>query len=1126
MQLSSDLEALFQEADHTRRTAQLDLKVGSLRWSVALSQGQIVFAGGGPHKVRRFWRWVNHFAPICLEHTEALGTVQADGWEYDLLEHWLAQGWLAPHTCCDLACHLIQDVLLEVLILGQRAQTIGIAAEWRPAGSPPTALALLPAAGLLHAVLPLAQTWFDLNLAGIDPGKAPVLLSGTMETPPPQARWLKGDYSLWDLALLTGQTLPEATASLQPLWQAGRLVFRNLPDLPMPQGAACPRPAGPLVVCIDDSPTVCHGLERVLGTAGYRVMTVLDPLTGMGDVLAAKPDLILLDWVMPQVNGYELCRLLRKTTVLRDAPILILTAHPSLLSQTRAQEVGATALLHKPLSGPDLLAAVAQYLPLPRALPTDIPFPAPEAEAAEPIEAAPSPCFTESASLAQMAVQRYTQGERAFRGLSLMGASLAQVCLAGADLSYCDLMLVDLRGADLSGINLTGANLVGTELQGANLAGANLHRASLVGANLTQANLTAAQLVGANLGGASLIATRLPQALLQEANGRGADLRQATLTEANLRNMDLSGACLQGADLRGATLEGANLTHADLREALLEGTQLAQVVLPVNAQADRELHFCALPDGRLLQVNAAFGHYAGRPAASLLGQPFVHPLAPEEQARFQAHVAALRPGLESLTQEYCLVRDPNQPELRVRWTLCGQFDNQGHLWQVRGSGEWLLAQDTTVPPQPQDGLTGVNSRADFLERVEAATVSDGRLADLPFAVILLDVDQFRTVNDTWGYRVGDETLQALGCRLQTLLERPGCVARWEGDAFALFLDQVMSEADLDQFVTGLAAAMAHPFTLEAATVQFQVSLGAALGRPGCDAQRLIQQAEQGVLAAKAQGQGVCTTAGEVIHCRPLEPSLAEELRRALAQEELRVYYQPIVATAGRRWVGFEALIRWDHPQRGILTPGDFLGTAVESGLIVPLGWWVLQEACRQLLHWSEGDGSHLFMSVNLAGAQLAQPDMVAQVTSVLAETGLDSNRLFLEISEDAVVDSGPAGLDKISQLQALGVQFSIDDFGTGYSSLSRLSRLPVQSLKIDRSFVTPLGSHQESQEVVAAIIALGQKLGLKVVAEGVETQAQWDLLCRLGCEYVQGYLLGRPLPSHQIQALMQAEVRV
>lgn len=489
-------------------------------------------------------------------------------------------------------------------------------------------------------------------------------------------------------------------------------------------------------------------------------------------------------------------------------------------------------------------------------------------------------------------------------------------------------------------------------------------------------------------------------------------------------------------------------------------------------------------------------------------------------------MAALRPGLESLTQEYCLVRDPNQPELRVRWTLRGQFDNQGQLQQVRGSGEWLLAQDTTVPPQPRDGLTGVNSRAAFLERVEAATISDGRLADLPFAVILLDVDQFRTVNDTWGYRVGDQTLQALGCRLQTLLERPGCVARWEGDTFALFLDQVMSEADLDQFVTGLAAAMAHPFTLEATTLQLRVSLGVALGRPGCDAQRLIQQAEQSVLAAKTQGQGVCATAGEVIHCHPLEPSLAEELRRALAHQELRVYYQPIVATAGRRLVGFEALVRWNHSQRGILTPGDFLGTAVESGLIVPLGWWVLQEACRQLLHWSEGYGSHLFMSVNLAGEQLAQPDMVAQVTSVLAETGLDSTRLFLEISEDAVVDSGSAGLDKISQLQALGVQFSIDDFGTGYSSLSRLSRLPVQSLKIDRSFVTPLGNHQESQEVVAAIIALGQKLGLKVVAEGVETQAQWDLLCSLGCEFMQGYLLGRPLPSHQALSHLQAEARV
>ena len=405
-----------------------------------------------------------------------------------------------------------------------------------------------------------------------------------------------------------------------------------------------------------------------------------------------------------------------------------------------------------------------------------------------------------------------------------------------------------------------------------------------------------------------------------------------------------------------------------------------------------------------------------------------------------------------------------------------------------------------------DPLTGLANRALFLDRLTHALRRSSRRRSRP-AVLFLDIDRFKTINDGFGHRFGDELLVAVATMLQALVRPGDTVARFGGDEFVILCeDLIEGEAGAVAVAERVAAALSEPFQTADADALVTASIGIAVAELGADAEDVVANADVAMYAAKENGRARFEVFGEAVR-EALSVRVATEtaLCRVIERDELRVHYQPVFSADGRRALSMEALIRWQHPERGLLAPGEFIATAEESGHIVAIGTWVLTEACRQALLWHQADGEGLSVSVNVSARQLADPHLVKTVSQVLAYSGLPSSMLVLEITESVLLADTEETIATLQALKDLGVTLAIDDFGTGYSSLSYLRRLPVDIVKVDRSFVDGLGSGREDRAIVAAMIQLAHQLGLKVVAEGVETEVQLGELRELGCDAVQGF---------------------
>jgi diguanylate cyclase (GGDEF)-like protein/PAS domain S-box-containing protein len=415
-----------------------------------------------------------------------------------------------------------------------------------------------------------------------------------------------------------------------------------------------------------------------------------------------------------------------------------------------------------------------------------------------------------------------------------------------------------------------------------------------------------------------------------------------------------------------------------------------------------------------------------------------------------------------------------------------------------------------------DALTGLPNRRFLFERLqESLGRSNGGGRG---ALLFSDLDRFKQLNDTLGHKVGDALLQAVAGRLLRVAGATGLVAHTGGDEFAVLLDKLDADperasAQARSLAEQLRSAMHEPFGINNQHHQMSVSIGVAMfDGPGTGADDLIKRADIAMYEAKAGGRNAIRFFDNDIAVRlGQRVTLEMELNQAIAQQQFRVHYQPQFDSHGRM-VGAEALVRWQHPQRGLVTPGHFIPLAEETGLILPLGQWVLEQVCEQIKLWSGqpvlGD---LVVSVNLCAHQLLQANFTESVTSVLMASGADARRLQLELTESVLAHNIDDATDKMRRLVALGVQFALDDFGTGYSSLSYLKRLPIQQLKIDASFVRDLQTDPNDAVITQTVIALGQSLGLEVIAEGVETEAQRDILQRQGCRLFQGYYYARPL---------------
>jgi diguanylate cyclase (GGDEF)-like protein len=426
-----------------------------------------------------------------------------------------------------------------------------------------------------------------------------------------------------------------------------------------------------------------------------------------------------------------------------------------------------------------------------------------------------------------------------------------------------------------------------------------------------------------------------------------------------------------------------------------------------------------------------------------------------------------------------------------------------------------------------DPLTGLANRTAFSRRLqEALGTLEGSGLPAP-ALLLLDLDDFKTINDSLGHSSGDEVLRVVAERLRGCLGPGDLAARLGGDEFAVLVPEVADEGEAVALGERMAAILRTPVTVSGREVLARASVGVRLARGGDEnPERLLRDADMAMYAAKTAGRAGVRVFDTAMHTRAVQRlDFEAALRRAVIRQQFTVRYQPVVELPGGKLAGLEALVRWDHPERGLVMPGEFVALAEDTGLIVPIGRWVLHAACQAARDWQRRFPlqPHPFLSVNLSVRQLQQPDLLEDVAGALDASGLDPDQLMLEITESVLAADQEAMLERLSGLRALGVHLAIDDFGTGYSSLAYLRHLPVDVLKLAKPFVDGLLHGAEEAALTNAILRIADLLGLRVIAEGIEQEAQAVELARLGCPYGQGFHFARPLDQFAVEALLVAE---
>lgn len=535
--------------------------------------------------------------------------------------------------------------------------------------------------------------------------------------------------------------------------------------------------------------------------------------------------------------------------------------------------------------------------------------------------------------------------------------------------------------------------------------------------------------------------------------------------------------------------------------------------------------------GQFLKVNRALCHTLGYAAEELLHQPWTQVMMPEDAKMVAGKVKRLSQGLVSHIQleiRYLAKTGTTlHTVLGVSLTRDSKDQPLQFIAQILDITDRKRAEDQLMHDALHDALTGLPNRALFMERVEAAVRRAKRHPNYQFAVLFIDLDRFKVVNDSLGHLVGDQLLVAIAYLLQHCLRSIDTVARLGGDEFTILLDEVQDIKDVTKVAKRIQAELASPVLLMNHAVFTSASIGIVLSsaeyQQGLE---LLRDADIAMYRAKEKGRARYEVFDRVMHAEALRLlQLESDLRQALERQEFVLHYQPIVALPTNKLIGFEALIRWQHPQQGLVSPTEFIPVAEENGLIVAIGEWVMQEACRQLRDWQQQFPTvayRLKMSINLSGKQLKEPSLLERIDHILAVTSLEGDAINLELTESILVENPDKVSELLLTLKTRGIQLSIDDFGTGFSSLSYLHQFPINTLKIDRSFVKNMGFGYEKLGLVRSIIALAHTLDMDVVAEGIEHEMQLNQLKSLGCEFGQGYWFSRPLDVNSATALIQS----
>ena len=529
-------------------------------------------------------------------------------------------------------------------------------------------------------------------------------------------------------------------------------------------------------------------------------------------------------------------------------------------------------------------------------------------------------------------------------------------------------------------------------------------------------------------------------------------------------------------------------------------------------------------DGRVRYVSPAAARTLGRSEAELTGRHLMEYAHPDDVEAAGPDLAEVlrTPGASSV---YSLRVRAADGEWRWMETVAHNLvDNpsvRGVVCNTRDVHERVLLERRLSHAAFHDALTGLPNRLALTERVEAA-LADGSHG----ALLWLDLDGFKEINDALGHKVGDSVLVEVGRRLDDVVRAPDLVGRLGGDELVVFSDAGSQEQAL-RLAERISTVLREPIDVGGGTHAVSASIGVAM-TPAADASSLFAAADVAMYEAKHKARGsVCLFDDRLFEELHERLALTSDLRHAVARGELRLHYQPVVHLATGAVTGVEALVRWEHPERGLLAPGAFIGLAERSGLICEIGTWVIEEACAQLARWQQTQptGDRLSVAVNLSAAQIADPGLVSLLTSALLRGSTDPSLLTLEVTESSVMEDVTTAISTLDALRQLGLRIAIDDFGTGYSSLTYLKQFPVHEVKMDKSFIDGVGTNADDSAIVAAVVTLARAIDLEVVAEGVEKPRQQALLRTLGCDYGQGYLWHRPVPAHVLEPWLVAHGR-
>ena len=529
-------------------------------------------------------------------------------------------------------------------------------------------------------------------------------------------------------------------------------------------------------------------------------------------------------------------------------------------------------------------------------------------------------------------------------------------------------------------------------------------------------------------------------------------------------------------------------------------------------------------EGVVIELNPAFATLAGQSAGELLRTELVSLATEADQFHAGWLIAAAKRGDAPDIRSHFRLQSPTG-ETRVVEAVARDWRHDpavgGLIVTLADRQEVTQLRTALATTAERDPITGLLNRQATVARIDAAVLRASRLGR-PVTLLMLDLDHFRVINGNLGHAGGDQILVTIAARLTMLIGATGVVGRFSGDRFAVLLEDV-DIADAMGQIERIVAVVREPIPLEGRSILINVSVGVSERRAGGTgtADDLINEAEMAVRAAHERGHGQVVRFEAAMACPGDRLDLEGELRTAIAERQFLVYYQPVVALDNRRVVEVEALVRWQHPQRGLVAPGEFIPLAEENGLILPIGWWVLEEACRQGALWTApAVDSALTISVNLSPRMFRHHDMPGRITAILARTGLPATRLRLEITEGVMIDDRQHAAVTLRTLKELGVQLAIDDFGTGYSSLAYLQEFPVDVIKIDRRFVATMAESRESSAIVRSIVALAKSLDMETTGEGIETADQLAQLREIGSDLGQGFLFSRPVPAAELDGLL------